>query len=122
MAGPRGKIALGTCAALALCAFSAGAPAQSREYAIQQVQIGLERAFKEPLEITWLRAALRKEAWQLALRPRGVARAERALHDDAVDPAAELESDGAQRADAHEAVRGVQAYGRGVRAVADHGD
>lgn len=122
MAGTCGRFASGTCAALLLCAFSAGAPAQSREQAIQQVQIGLERALKVPLEIAWLRAELRKEAWQLAIRPRGVARAERALHDDAVDPAAELESDRAQRADAHEAVRGVQAYGRGVRAVADHGD
>jgi len=111
----------GACAALVLCAFSLGASAQSREHAIEQVQVGFERALKVPLEIAWLRAALRNEAW-LALGPRGVARAERALHDDAVDPAAELESDRAQRADAHEAVSGVQAYGRGVRAVADHGD
>lgn len=121
MAGTRGRFAIGACAALLLCAFSAGAPAQSREQAIQQVQIGLERALKVPLEIAWLRAELRKEAW-LALGPRGVARAERALHDDAVDPAAELESDRAQRTDAQKAVRGVQAYGSGVRAVADDGD
>lgn len=109
-----------TCRGLAtavLCAIGAGAQAQPLERAVNQVQAGFERAFKIPLEIELLRAAVRKEAWQndrapsgLAVGPRAVARAERALHDDAVDPAAELEAHRAQRADAQKAVGGVQPY------------
>ena len=43
---------------------SAGATAQERERALNEVQVGFERAFKIPLEIQLLRAAVRKEAWR----------------------------------------------------------
>ena len=43
---------------------SAGAAAQERERATNEVQVGFERAFKIPLEIQLLRAAVRKEAWR----------------------------------------------------------
>lgn len=89
------------------CALSTAAHAQSPEHAPNQVQAGFERAFRIPVEILMLRAAVRDEAW-LALGPRAVARAERALHDHAVDPAPELEAHRAQRADAQETVGGVQ--------------
>ena len=45
---------------------------------------------------------------RLLPRGRGVAAPERALHEDAVDPAAELEARRAQRADAQEAHARVQ--------------
>ena len=43
---------------------SAGAAAQERDRAVNEVQVGFERAFKIPLEIQLLRAAVRKEAWR----------------------------------------------------------
>ena len=43
---------------------SAGAAAQDRDRAVNEVQVGFERAFKIPLEIQLLRAAVRKEAWR----------------------------------------------------------
>ena len=43
---------------------SAGAAAQDRDRAVNEVQVGFERAFRIPLEIQLLRAAVRKEAWR----------------------------------------------------------
>ena len=43
---------------------SAGAAAQERDRAVNEVQVGFERAFRIPLEIQLLRAAVRKEAWR----------------------------------------------------------
>ena len=53
-----------TCAGVLCLGLSAGAAAQERERAIAQVQAGLERALKIPLEIVLLRAAVRAEAWR----------------------------------------------------------
>ena len=47
---------------------SAGAAAQEPQSAMNQVQVGFERAFKIPLEIQLLRAAMRAEAWRDAQR------------------------------------------------------
>ena len=47
-----------------LVGVGAAANAQDRERAMNQVQVGFERAFKIPLEIQVLRAAVRKEAWR----------------------------------------------------------
>ena len=47
-----------------LVGVSAAANAQDRERAMNEVQVGFERAFKIPLEIQLLRAAVRKEAWR----------------------------------------------------------
>ena len=59
---------------------------------------------------------------RFSLRAGGVAAAEMALHEHAVDPAAELEADRAQRADAQKSAGCMHADGRGVCAVADHRD
>ena len=103
MAATCGRLA----AIVVLYSFSAAAAAQSLERAVDQVQVGFERAFRTPIEILMLRTAVRNEAW-LALGPRAVARTQRPLHDHAVDPAPELEAHRAQRADAQETVGGVQ--------------
>src|SRR3954462_3077648 len=74
---------------------------------------------------------LKRSECSPAVRPRGrsslrwrrsVARPQRALHQDAVYPASELEAGGAQHADAQETERGVQVDRSGVCAVADHRD
>jgi hypothetical protein len=49
---------------VACSALSVNALAQEQERALAQVQVGLERALKIPLEIIMLRAAVREEAWR----------------------------------------------------------
>jgi 2-dehydropantoate 2-reductase len=67
-------------------------------------------------------AAIDARAESQPLGLNSVAAAERPLHDHGVDPAAELETDRAQRAGAQESHARVQADGRGLRAIADHRD
>src|SRR6188474_779198 len=67
-------------------------------------------------------SATRNNASSKPLRLGAITRAERPLHEDAVDPAAELEAHRAQGADAQETARRVHADGGGVGAVADHRD
>ena len=52
---------IGLIAALWMAASSS---ATGQERALNEVQIGFERAFRIPLEIQLLRAAVRKEAWR----------------------------------------------------------
>lgn len=61
MARPARKFAMRACAAAVCCAFSLGAMGQA---GVEQVQVGLERASKTPLEILLLRADVQEEAWR----------------------------------------------------------
>jgi hypothetical protein len=57
------KVALQTCAAAVLGAFSLGALGQLESAYHQGVLAALDRAVKTPLEIVWLRAAAENEMW-----------------------------------------------------------
>ena len=63
-AGLTDKLALRACAAAVGCAFAFGAGAQSLGQPLEQIQAGLDRGVRLPLEIIWLQSEIQAEMWR----------------------------------------------------------